>query len=454
MKKILSALISAISMLMLTAVCFTCFAVSAPKTVSAVKYTSTASSVTLSWNNVKSTGYRVYKYNASTKKWVSVVTTTKTTATVKNLKAGSKTIFAVKPYNKQNDKIAWAKAYTKITTYTRPANATGLKTTSKTDSVTITWNKAAGATGYRIYLYNTSSKSWDILLKASSKTSVRVEGLKAGTSYIFAVKPYYNSGNGILWASKYTQIKTSSLPAKVSGVKISLDQSGNGTITWNKVNGAQRYYVYSYNENSGKYSLVGKTTKTSFAVSNLLPARRYYYAVRAARFIDSTTYSGALSSKVKTPLTAYRNFINSSSYANFYPIDINEDGIYELIASKKNIFSADVYTYNNNKVTFVGTFNCSDNKIYHNSDMNAVGGRTYGVGVFITDELYTIIGTGLKRIAHCSLASKYDSTTYTIDEYTNKVSKSAYDTYFKAYFKSVKTYTMYPVTSSNISKYL
>ena len=298
MKKILSALISAISMLMLTAVCFTCFAVSTPKTVSTVKYTSTASSVTLSWNNVKSTGYRVYKYNASTKKWVSVLTTTKTTATVKNLKAGSKTIFAVKPYNKQNDKIAWAKSYTKITTYTRPANATGLKTTSKANSVTISWNKASGATGYRIYRYNPSTKKWDIQLKATSKTSATAKSLTSGKNYIFAVKPYYNTGNGIVWASKYTQIKTTTVPAKVKGVKINETMDGL-KFTWTKVSGATGYNLLSYDASTKKYTNIGATTTNSIKLADYKGNKIYYFTVRAYKTLDKKVYYGERSAIIK-----------------------------------------------------------------------------------------------------------------------------------------------------------
>ena len=460
MKKILSLITSVVSLILLTAMCFTCLAVSAPKSVSSVTYTSTSTSITLSWNNVKATGYRVFRYNTSSKKWTGVATTSSTKVTVKKLKPGTKAIYAVRAYNKQGDNIAWAKSLAKITAGTRPKNVTGLKASSKATSVTLSWSKAAGATGYRIYKYNPSAKKWDIQLKATNKTSATIKELSSGKNYIFAVKPYYNSGKGILWASKYTQIKTTTLPAKVKGVKINVTESGIGTITWNKTSGAQKYYVYSYNTSTKKYSLVGKTNKTNFTVENLNTARRYYYAVRAARFLDSEAYSGSLSSLAKSPLTVYRNFMrNNSKYTHFYVLDINKDGIYELIVNQNNSFSADVYTYKNSKVTHLGSFNCYNSEFYYNSTYNAIGGMTLGNNMFITNNLYTIVDSNLKEIAHCSVAHGYDpytykdKTTYTIDNYYNEVSKSRYDKYYNTYFAKAKTYTLKQVTTSNISSY-
>ena len=320
MKKILSLIISTLSLVLLTAVCFTCLAVSAPKSVASVKYTSTSNSVTLSWGSVKATGYRVYKYNTSTKKWVSVVTTNGTTATVKNLKPGTKTIFAVRAYNKQNGETAWAKNLTKVTAATRPANASGLKASSKTDRVTVSWSKAQGATGYRIYRYNPSTKKWDVQLKATNKTSVTAKDLSSGRNYIFAVKPYYNSGNGILWASKYTQIKTTTLPAKVKGVKVS--ETINGLkLTWNKVSGATGYNLLTYNTSTKKYTNIGATTTNSITVNDYSGNKIYYFTVRAYKTLDKKVYYGERSAFVKHltfPTEAQAAAIYNNAYKAAY----------------------------------------------------------------------------------------------------------------------------------------
>ena len=298
MKKILSLITSVVSLILLTAMCFTCLAVSAPKSVSSVTYTSTSTSITLSWNNVKATGYRVFRYNTSSKKWTGVATTSSTKVTVKKLKPGTKAIYAVRAYNKQGDNIAWAKSLAKITAGTRPKNVTGLKASSKATSVTLSWSKAAGATGYRIYKYNPSAKKWDIQLKATNKTSATIKELSSGKNYIFAVKPYYNSGKGILWASKYTQIKTTTLPAKVKGLKASETIDGL-KLTWNKVNGATGYNLFTYNTSTKKYTNIGATTTNSINLTDYSGNKIYYFTVRAYKTLDKKVYYGERSTFVK-----------------------------------------------------------------------------------------------------------------------------------------------------------
>jgi len=76
----------------------------------------TKSSVTIKWNNVSNAdGYRIYRYNSSTKKYVKVmdVKASVQKCTVKKLKSGKNYTFAVKAYKKINGKTFWSD-YTKI----------------------------------------------------------------------------------------------------------------------------------------------------------------------------------------------------------------------------------------------------------------------------------------------------------------------------------------------------
>ncbi|MBO6141713.1 MAG: fibronectin type III domain-containing protein [Ruminococcus sp.] len=70
----------------------------------------------------------------------------------------------------------------------RLANVTGLKSSAvNNSSVTLSWKKTAGATGYKVYLVNLTSGKYT--LKANVKTnSAKVSGLAVGTKYKFAVR--------------------------------------------------------------------------------------------------------------------------------------------------------------------------------------------------------------------------------------------------------------------------
>lgn len=71
------------------------------------KASSTASSITLSWNKVNATGYRIY-YKSGSSSWKTAVSTTsKTTHTFSNLPANKAYTFAVRPYVKTASGVIW-----------------------------------------------------------------------------------------------------------------------------------------------------------------------------------------------------------------------------------------------------------------------------------------------------------------------------------------------------------
>lgn len=73
--------------------------------------TSTKNSVTLTWDELpEATGYRVYRYNTSTKKYKALKTTWDTTYTDTSLKAGTRYYYVVKSYTKVNGEYCWSTA--------------------------------------------------------------------------------------------------------------------------------------------------------------------------------------------------------------------------------------------------------------------------------------------------------------------------------------------------------
>lgn len=462
MKKIITTTLSILSLLSIMAVCFTCLAVKAPAAVTKLTYTSTDSSITLSWSNVKATGYRVFRYNSSTKKWVKITTTTKTSATIKNLKPGTKAIYSVRPYNKEGSQIVWASSLTKTVAGTTPSTVSALTASPSAASIKLSWSKAAGATGYRVFRYNTSTKKWNICLKATSKTSATVSSLTSGKSYIFAVRPYYNTGDKILWASSFTSVKTTTLPAKPGSVKVTATSNTSFEIKWSKSSGATGYGVYSYNPLTKKYTKLTYTSGTSYAVDYIREGSYSYFVVRPYKKLDGKAYWGSMSSRVKNPLPIYQKFLRANPiFENFLILDIDGNGVNELIVRKNNKDSNRlVYTVRNGEVTNLGTVYSNQDELYYNSSLKALGTVSSGIGVYYTYELHSIVDNSLKKIAHCSFSHGYDpvtyedTVTYTIDSIYNEVSKSSYDKYYKTYFTGLKTYSMITASDSNISKYV
>ncbi len=158
------------------------------------------SQIKLSWKKVKDAdGYRIYKYNPSEKKWVKIKTTTSLSYTVKGLEAGKSVKFRVKAYKKADGLTVWGSASATVTASATPAAVKNGKIVSKAaNSVTLSWEKAEGAAGYRIYRYNKSTKKWE-KVKTTSSGSYTVKNLKAGTAYKFRIKAYTKTDGKTLW---------------------------------------------------------------------------------------------------------------------------------------------------------------------------------------------------------------------------------------------------------------
>ncbi|MBQ7861487.1 MAG: fibronectin type III domain-containing protein [Clostridia bacterium] len=250
-----------------------------------VTATQTTNSVTLNWTKCAgATGYRIFVKSGSG--WSVVNTTSATTYTVKNLNAGTKYIYAVRPFIKNGNTVVWSD-FTQIATATKtvkPAKVTAKQTTS---SVTLNWTKCAGATGYRIFVK--SGSSWKTVLNSTTALTHTFTNQKAGTKYTFAIRPYIiNSGN-VIW-SDFVEFTTATLPATVTA-KASSPSKGKVNVTWDAVSGAEMYHVY-YSVDNGGY----KFLKTYSSVQNLnfslKSGSKYTFAVRAGIKTPSGNVNG------------------------------------------------------------------------------------------------------------------------------------------------------------------
>ena len=132
-----------------------------------------------------------------------------------------------------------------------------------------------GATNYVIYSYadNTYTK-----LGYSTTNSFTASDLINGKKYGFIVRSYV-SGKWSDWSNDDAVYATPKASAnKPQNVK-AVPGDKQVTITWNAVNGATNYIVYSYVD--GSYHNLGTTTSTSFTAKNLVNGKKYGFIVKA-----------------------------------------------------------------------------------------------------------------------------------------------------------------------------
>lgn len=184
----------------------------APAKVTGVKASKTGyTSTVLSWKKVSNAkGYRVYMYDPNVGKYRKMTTINKnstTSYTVVQIEPGKTHKFKVRAYRKVGGKTYWGTSSAALSVTTKsyaPAKVTGLKANANSQTAgTLTWKKIAGATGYRVYVYNTSTKKYTKVttLSGNTKTSCKVTGLKAGTSYKYKVRAYRKADGRTYWGT-------------------------------------------------------------------------------------------------------------------------------------------------------------------------------------------------------------------------------------------------------------
>ncbi len=246
---------------------------SAPKSISLTGVTT--SSLSLSWPTVKgATSYQYY--NPVSNKWVSTGSANK--VTVSKLATGTKYTFKVraKVSNRTSAESA-GYSFTTLCAATGGVKVTGATTTS----ITFSWSKVAGASGYQPAIYDSVTKKWTYL-SGTTGNSVTVKDLTAGRKYAVRVRAYVKNSNvsGIS-ATAYTSwtsaVDTYTVPSAPKSISLTGLTTSSLSLSWPTVNGATSYEYY--NPVSKKWISTGSANKVT--VSSLAAGTKYAFKVRA-----------------------------------------------------------------------------------------------------------------------------------------------------------------------------
>ena len=74
-------------------------------------------------------------------------------------------------------------------------------------------------------------------------------------------------------------------------ISVSRNSSGDPKVTWKKVTGADKYYVYRATSKSGTYKKVKTTTNKYWTDTTAVAGKTYYYKVKAVSTATSDANS-------------------------------------------------------------------------------------------------------------------------------------------------------------------
>ncbi len=163
---------------------------------------------------------------------------------------------------------------------------------SGTNKLTVKWSKIAGASGYRIYSFNTTTRRYTCLKTITNPgtTSYKLT-LEYGTRNYLKVRAFkINEDKTKTFGSLSKFLKVKIAPAKMTVPAGKSQKKGQATLSWKKVSGATGYVLYKSSTKNGPYQRVKvlKKTKTTYTETNLESGSTYYYKIRAY----ATGYNG------------------------------------------------------------------------------------------------------------------------------------------------------------------
>lgn len=221
-----------------------------------IKKRATETSASISWNKVSGAVSYDLLFNGR------VYNTASNSKEITGLTAGRSYSFQVRARNADV-----AGDYTgQLSVATPPKAPTSVTAVSTGDSITVSWNKVAGAAGYLVRCNNDETYAYE------NSTSVEYSGLKPKTSYTYQVASRSLDGVGSYSAAKTirTLAKMPDVPSGISGETT----ENSVTVKWSPVSGATGYDIQF---NGSTYS----TTSPSKTFTGLRDNTEYTYRVRS-----------------------------------------------------------------------------------------------------------------------------------------------------------------------------
>ncbi len=253
--------------------------------------------LTLKWEDVLGADeYIVYRKEAGKSQWTEVKVSleyeeikdgdnkiTYVTAKDSTVVAGKKYVYTVV----SGDGEDYSATYEKGWTVTFLKNPTIKSVENAYGGPKITWSKASGASKYYVYR-KTKSTSWKYMGSTTS-TSYVDKTAKSDTKYYYAVKSVDGDSASYHSTSHFNDIAKTVNYLAAPVVKAENTTSTSIKVSWGKVSGAQKYYVYRKAGSATKWTKIATTSSASYTDKNVKNGTTYKYMVKA---VDGSIISG------------------------------------------------------------------------------------------------------------------------------------------------------------------
>lgn len=163
----------------------------------------------------------------------------------------------------------------------------GVRTEGKSyKQVAVSWNPAAGVSGYEIYRKASGGSYAKIGTVSYRYNTFTDKKAVLGTKYAYKVRSY-SVVNGQAVYSGYSGAVSGKAALGIPKVSVKVSASLLNKVTWNKISGAQGYIVYRRTTGGWKkLAQLNGSAKTTYTDKKITSCTSYEYMVRAYRTVN------------------------------------------------------------------------------------------------------------------------------------------------------------------------
>ena len=241
----------------------------------------------LKWTPVEgAVKYEVYRSGTKNGTYTLLGTTANLNYTDSKANAGYIYYYKVKAVNAAGAKSVYSAAVAGTCHCARPVVTPDYLVS--TGKPYIKWSAVAGASKYEVYRSGTKNGTYT-LLGTTANLNYTDNKANAGYTYYYKVKAVSKVKSTA--NSYYSTVVAATCHCAKPVVKIATTSAGNPTLTWNAVTGASQYEIYRATSQSGTYTKMFTTAKTSYTNTSAKAGTTYYYKVKAISKVRSTANS-------------------------------------------------------------------------------------------------------------------------------------------------------------------
>lgn len=200
-----------------------------------------------------------------------------------------------------------------------PGKVTGLKVTSKDNTITLKWNKASNAKGYTVYRIDNTTGA-EKKYKSTTKTSLTITKCTYNTKYTFKVGAYGKSSAKGALSNAVSVTPTPTKPTVPKNFSVSSRGNKSVNLKWSKASYCSGYIIESYNVSSNTYQTIKTITSSStkeVTLYNLTPDQKYTLRIRSFRTVGGTKLISSASNTVSFTAVAFTSEVSSIRSARY-----------------------------------------------------------------------------------------------------------------------------------------